>query len=205
MQPTSNQYRFCSLFVLTILLHKQDWKCWTSLILYRLLCVFIHCQISSHSHCYFILPDVMLVLYFCFRFTWFLLGLLQILVRIFVFYCLFAYLFLTLIWIEFTRDWIHSWLNKWRVPDQNGVSQAWHIVETHHSGREPSKWSVQILALDHRSSDSDVTGNFSIPSPSASALPSPLWYPSSPASPLSFVRDDFQHLSLNTMLLWGLL
>ena len=25
-----------------------------------------------------------------------------------------------------------------RVPDQNGVSQAWYIVEIHHSGREPS-------------------------------------------------------------------
>ena len=29
--------------------------------------------------------------------------------------------------------------NKSRVPDQNGVSQAWYIVEIHHSGREPSK------------------------------------------------------------------
>ena len=25
-----------------------------------------------------------------------------------------------------------------RVPDQNGVSQAWYIVEIHHSGRKPS-------------------------------------------------------------------
>ena len=25
-----------------------------------------------------------------------------------------------------------------RVPDQNGVPQAWYIVELHHSGREPS-------------------------------------------------------------------
>ena len=27
-----------------------------------------------------------------------------------------------------------------RVPDQNGVSQAWYIVEIHHSGRKPSIW-----------------------------------------------------------------
>ena len=27
------------------------------------------------------------------------------------------------------------------VPDQNGVSQAWYIVEIHHSGRKPSIWS----------------------------------------------------------------
>ena len=26
-----------------------------------------------------------------------------------------------------------------RVPDQNGVSQAWYVVEIHHSGQEPSK------------------------------------------------------------------
>ena len=25
-----------------------------------------------------------------------------------------------------------------RVPDQDGVSQAWYIVEIHHSGWEPS-------------------------------------------------------------------
>ena len=27
-----------------------------------------------------------------------------------------------------------------RVPDQNGVSQAWHIVEIHYSGWKPSIW-----------------------------------------------------------------
>ena len=26
-----------------------------------------------------------------------------------------------------------------KVPDQNGVSQAWYIAEVQHSGREPSK------------------------------------------------------------------
>ena len=31
--------------------------------------------------------------------------------------------------------------NRSRVPDQNGVSQAWYIVEIHHSGQEPSKWA----------------------------------------------------------------
>ena len=30
------------------------------------------------------------------------------------------------------------WVHISRVPDQNGVSQAWYIVEIHHSGREPS-------------------------------------------------------------------
>ena len=29
-----------------------------------------------------------------------------------------------------------------RVPDQNGVSQAWYIVEIHHSGRKPSIWNT---------------------------------------------------------------
>ena len=29
---------------------------------------------------------------------------------------------------------------KSRVPDQNGVSQAWYIVQIHHSGWKPSKW-----------------------------------------------------------------
>ena len=32
----------------------------------------------------------------------------------------------------------------WRVPDQKGVSQAWYIVEIHHSGREPSILYVYI-------------------------------------------------------------
>ena len=30
-----------------------------------------------------------------------------------------------------------------RVPDQNGVSQAWYIVEIHHSGRKPSIYPVE--------------------------------------------------------------
>ena len=33
-----------------------------------------------------------------------------------------------------------------RVPDQNGTSQAWYIVEMHHSGREPSIWYTYILS-----------------------------------------------------------
>ena len=33
-------------------------------------------------------------------------------------------------------------INISRVPDQNGVSEAWYIVEIHHSGREPSIWVV---------------------------------------------------------------
>ena len=28
-----------------------------------------------------------------------------------------------------------------RVPDQNGVSQAWYVAELHHSGQKPSKFS----------------------------------------------------------------
>ena len=30
-----------------------------------------------------------------------------------------------------------------RVPDQNGVSQAWYTVEIHHSGRKPSTYSPE--------------------------------------------------------------
>ena len=33
----------------------------------------------------------------------------------------------------------HLLKSKTRVPDQNGVSQAWYKVEIHHSGRKPSK------------------------------------------------------------------
>ena len=43
---------------------------------------------------------------------------------------------------------------KARVPDQNGVSQAWYIVEIHHSGWEPSKWvfldAQNISVYDNR-------------------------------------------------------
>ena len=53
------------------------------------------------------------------------------------------------------QKWIHActpcscWSKrtehfKSRVPDQNGVSQAWFIVEIHHSGQKPSKWSLFI-------------------------------------------------------------
>ena len=35
--------------------------------------------------------------------------------------------------------------SKSRVPSQNGVSQAWYIVEIHHSGRKPSKWTKQFV------------------------------------------------------------
>ena len=31
-----------------------------------------------------------------------------------------------------------------RVPDQNGVSQAWYIVEMHHSGWEPLIYSFSL-------------------------------------------------------------
>ena len=34
---------------------------------------------------------------------------------------------------------------KSRVPDQNGVSQAWYIVEIHHSGRKPSKYEIGFM------------------------------------------------------------
>ena len=30
--------------------------------------------------------------------------------------------------------------NKSRVPNQNGISQAWYVGEIYHSGGEPSKW-----------------------------------------------------------------
>ena len=39
------------------------------------------------------------------------------------------------------RHCIYNHLNNSRVPDQNGVSQAWYIVETQHSGREPSTYN----------------------------------------------------------------
>ena len=32
-----------------------------------------------------------------------------------------------------------------RVPNQNGVSQAWYIVEIHHSGREPSDFVLFVF------------------------------------------------------------
>ena len=37
-------------------------------------------------------------------------------------------------------------LNKSRVPDQNGVSQAWYrkLVEIHHSGRKPLKYKYNV-------------------------------------------------------------
>ena len=35
-----------------------------------------------------------------------------------------------------------------RVPNQNGVSQAWYIVEIHHSGREPSICAVEIFWVE---------------------------------------------------------
>ena len=35
-------------------------------------------------------------------------------------------------------EWIWAKENISRVPDQNGISQACHIVEIHHSGPEPS-------------------------------------------------------------------
>ena len=39
-----------------------------------------------------------------------------------------------------TLEWCLSFVEKylWRVPGQNDVSQAWYIVEIHHSGRKPS-------------------------------------------------------------------
>ena len=33
---------------------------------------------------------------------------------------------------------VKATINISRVPDQNGVPQAWFIVEIHHSGRKPS-------------------------------------------------------------------
>ena len=43
---------------------------------------------------------------------------------------------------------IFAWMWHWflsRVPDQNGASQAWYIVEIHHSGWKPSLfYSVQL-------------------------------------------------------------
>ena len=43
--------------------------------------------------------------------------------------------------------------NKSRVPNQNGVSQAWYIVEIHHSGREPSKfnpnWFIAVECMQN--------------------------------------------------------
>ena len=42
---------------------------------------------------------------------------------------------------------IHNWLlfiTKSRVPDQNGVSQAWYIVKIHHSGQKPSKYTCSL-------------------------------------------------------------
>ena len=36
---------------------------------------------------------------------------------------------------------------KSRVPDQNGVSQAWYIVEIHQSGRQPSKYAKYPIGL----------------------------------------------------------
>ena len=39
--------------------------------------------------------------------------------------------------------------NNVRVSDQNGVSQAWYIVEIHHSGRKPSNCSLWFNVLKH--------------------------------------------------------
>ena len=38
--------------------------------------------------------------------------------------------------------------NKSRVPDQSAVSQAWYIVEIHHSGRAPSKFNLFCFVLE---------------------------------------------------------
>ena len=42
-----------------------------------------------------------------------------------------------------------------RVPDQNGISQAYYIVEIHHSGQEPSRWNQSTIGFQEKQTWSD--------------------------------------------------
>ena len=47
---------------------------------------------------------------------------------------------------------LHDWVCFSRVPAQNGVSQAWYIVEIHHSGGKPSVLCLLHTAFSYFSS-----------------------------------------------------
>ena len=63
----------------------------------------------------------------------------------------------TVVLCLFCSAWILIYIrNMSRVPDQNGVSQAWYIVEIRHSGREPSIYTSQKMHVKLTGENLDI-------------------------------------------------
>ena len=90
-----------------------------------------------------------------------------------------------------------------RVPSQNGVSQAWYIVEIHHSGRKPSPLCCPTTISTAFLMETSCKMSKQTKKPSC-----PKWYSCSPLSAWLFQKDldisiCFEDLDINLSLsLW---